>query len=148
MRSLQALVVATMGACISAPLAADTPITFHSPSGNIVCYKAGVAGISCLIFEQDWSDAQLAAFQTDYDGECPVDQTLGIDLPVKDRPRLINHCHGDVFWWTDNQFVLHYGFSLQNSEFNCTSEQVGMTCRNRLGHGFTLAHAKYTILSP
>lgn len=144
----QAIIAAAMMAVFFVPLAARAEIAFSSPSGNIICYRPEAAAISCLILDRNWSDDQLAALQSDHDGECPVDRTAAIALPANGPPRLIEHCHGDAFWWTENQFVLPYGFSVQNSEFNCTSEKSGMTCRNRLGHGFTMARAQYRILSP
>ena len=147
-RILQAFIATGMGACIFTPLAAETPVAFSSPSERIFCYTSDEAALICLMFDQNWSEAQLYALQPDDHGECNLDQTPAFELPAEGPPRLYKYCHGDVFWPAEHKFVLPYGYSLQNGEFSCQSETNGMTCHNRSGHGFSMARAAYEIHSP
>ena len=145
---LQAVIATVMGACVFTPLAAETPVAFGSPSGRIFRYTSDKAALICLMFDQNWSEAQLYSLRPDGHGECNLDQTPAFELPADGPPRLYKYCHGDVFWPAEHKFVLPYGYSLQNGEFSCLSEKSGMTCRNRSVHGFSMARAAYVIHSP
>lgn len=135
-------------ACLFLSLPAYAQATFDSPSGNIICYPTETTAVTCIIFENDWSESQQGGLAFEDEEECGLDLTPVFELPVQGPPNIFMSCHGDAFWPTENRFVLPYGYSLHGPGFRCASEKAGMNCRNRQGHGFAIARARYRILTP
>lgn len=124
-------------------LSAETSARMISPSGNIACGfgRADIANpatavwVSCQARNADWhmTDPPLCAHGA-----------LGdeADLATGGSPSL--GCHTDTIFGADLP-VLAYGASVRYSDLSCTAANTGITCRNGVGHGFTVSVQTYAF---
>ena len=56
-------------------------------------------------------------------------------------------CAGDAgpFSNPTGAHTVRYGTTWHGGPFTCTSSRAGMTCRNRGGHGFYIAHRHWRL---
>jgi len=105
---------------------------FLSPSRNIGC-TVSHTGARCDIREHSWKDPpKPASCEFDWGGNLHVNRT---------GPGAIGCVSDSAAGGTQ---ILAYGTYIQRKAFRCTSESVGMTCKNnRNGHGFFVSREKY-----
>lgn len=119
------------------PAAADDFIFFRSPTGNI----------ACMIVSGDWNGARCDLMQLtmSYPRRPPdCDLEWGRSFEVSATGFGTPACVGDTVA-DPGALVLGYGKSISLGAVTCTSEQTGMTCLNRQGHGFTVARARQRV---
>ncbi len=64
---------------------------------------------------------------------CEFDYGIGFEMGRKGRARAV--CASDSVY-TPKGRTLGYGSTWKRGGFVCTSKQVGLRCRNLVGHGF------------
>jgi hypothetical protein len=107
---------------------------FESPSHNIGCVMFE-QGARCDILHHSWPlPKKPKSCEFDYGGS----------VFIGDRGR------GEYGCVSDSAFragpVLPYGESLRKGRFRCTSEEVGVRCRNlRTHHGFLLSRQRVRL---
>ena len=119
-------------------LAADGERAFRSPTGNIHCLMENTTdahGVRCDLVEATVSYRKRPA-------DCDLDYGKAFYLDALGRGEVA--CHGDTII-DPRAPVLDYGRSIEMGRVRCTSERSGMTCRNDIGHGFTIARAKQHV---
>lgn len=103
---------------------------FRSPSGNIGCYVDS-KGARCDIEDRDFQVPSKPA-------SCPLVWGQGVEVDTGRVAAFV--CASDST--LNDGTVLAYGTSIQVGDFECDSEQTGMSCRNtKTAHGFTLSKA-------
>ncbi len=109
--------------------------SFVSPTGNITCTLSEDNGVSCHVFEHEWTlDAPT-------DTDCQED--WGDNIGLTDGG--VNFgCYSDIYWDLDAD-TLPYGSAIEVGDFDCRSERSGVSCFNSTGAGFTVAQASYDI---
>jgi hypothetical protein len=121
------------------PAAAQDQAQFRSPTGNIHCFMfAGDGdwwGARCDILEATRSFAVPPA-------DCDLDWGHAFEVPARGAAGPV--CAGDTVA-DPGAPVLGYGRSVSIGGVICTSEQTGMTCQNRQGHGFSLSRARQRV---
>ena len=118
--------------------AAETIVSFNSPSKNIGCTVGSSFGARCDIRHKDWSRGPRPK-------GCPtiVDWGQGLIVGKSGKGHIV--CAGDTAF-DPNGATLAYGKSRTVGRFKCTSRTSGMTCKNtRNGHGFFLSKQKYRL---
>ena len=110
--------------------------SFHTPSGNIGCMAGNFEGtweLRCDISGgvQEWRGGRQQ--------DCDLDSGDSIGLNATGRPYWV--CHGDTVMGMGP--VLGYGRSWSAGPFTCTSARTGVTCRNRVGRGFSMSRQGY-----
>ena len=107
---------------------------FEAPSGNIGCIMTE-QGARCDIIHHSWPlPKKPKSCEFDYGGS----------LFVGDKGRGVYGCVSDSAFGAGP--VLPYGESLRKGRFRCTSEEVGVRCRNvRNGHGFLLSRQRVRL---
>ncbi len=134
MACLAALLVA--GTASAAPRALHSR-TFRTPSKNISCayYPASVSGTA--VFRCDLLSGLKPRPRT----KCDVDWT-GASMGL--RGRAGPTCAGDTVY-DQRAPILAYGSTWSLAGLSCSSQQVGLTCRNRDGHGFFLSRQSWHV---
>ncbi|RFC63278.1 hypothetical protein DY251_20730 [Mesorhizobium denitrificans] len=119
----------------SAPAMAQD-ISFRSPTGNI----------HCMIFTGSYTGARcdLSQFKSSYKRPADCDLDFGYAFEVGAQGKGEPLCAGDTVK-DPKAVVLDYGHSVSAGGMTCTSAKTGMTCKNRAGHGFTVARAKQKV---
>lgn len=113
------------------PTEPPTPVSFTSPSGNIMC-NASAAFVSCYISEKNW--------EIDAPAGCDFDWGHEINI-LAGGGRAEYGCYSD-FSWNPGAPPLPYGESLTLGTLSCLSEETGMTCTEiQTGAEFTLSRA-------
>ncbi|HLX31640.1 MAG TPA: DUF6636 domain-containing protein [Gaiellaceae bacterium] len=112
---------------------ADKFTTFRTPSGNIGCiYSSGFeapASLRCDI------RSRLVP-QPKKPHDCPVNWGDSYDMEVTGKVFIT--CHGDTAI-DPKARALAYGERWSLGGFACLSRAIGLTCRNRSGHGFFMS---------
>lgn len=109
-------------------------VTFQMPSKNIGCgYLSGLgpAVLRCDI---------RSGLKPEPRSRCELDWTgisMGGGAP---RPT----CAGDTVF-TPGAPVLAYGTVWKRGGFTCLSSRIGLSCANRVGHGFFLAKERWQV---
>jgi Family of unknown function (DUF6636) len=107
---------------------------FESPSGNIGCIMTK-QGARCDIIHHSWPLPKKPK-------SCEFDYGGSLFIGVKGRGS--NGCVSDSAFGAGQ--VLPYGESIRKARFRCTSEEIGVRCRNlRNGHGFLLSRQRYRL---
>ena len=116
---------------------------FRTPSGNIVCGYTiapadGSASMECGIKSGLRPPPHMIHCQA---GD-PNDKRLSLTAKGRAMPVL---CAGDPgpFLVEQKARVLAYGRSWSGGGITCTSATTGLTCRNRVGHGFFLSRQSW-----
>lgn len=110
---------------------------FRTPTGNIGCAISD-EGARCDIGQRDWTAPRPAG--------CPAESDYGQGLAVDDEdgPGTVV-CAGDSVLDPSAQ-PLDYGNSISAGDFTCTSEQVGVTCRDDGDNrGFFISTQSYRL---
>ena len=109
-------------------------VTFQMPSKNIGCgYLSGLgpAVLRCDI---------RSGLKPEPRSRCELDWT-GISMGGgAARPT----CAGDTVF-TPGARVLAYGTVWKRGGFTCLSSRIGLSCANRVGHGFFLAKERWQV---
>ena len=113
---------------------------FRTPSGNIGCQywpadsAAGLAAsLRCDI---------RSGLRPEPSAVCELDW-VGVELSAKGRGHAM--CAGDTAF-VPTMRALAYGKSWRApTGITCTSRTEGLTCRNRLGHGFFLSRERWRV---
>ena len=106
---------------------------FQLPSRNIGCaYGTSPTYLRCDI---------RSGLKPAPRGKCDLDWT-GLQITPTGRARPT--CAGDTAL-LPNAPVLAYGRTWRRGGIACTSRRTGLRCRNRAGHGFTLARQAWRI---
>lgn len=129
-RSLVALAATALMFGAGASQAAATK-GFETPSRNIGCVLFA-QGARCDIRKHSWPTPKRPKW-------CEFD--YGNSLFINEKGRGAYGCVSDSA--LDAGPVLPYGESIRKGRFECTSEEVGVTCVNRRnGHGFFLSRQR------
>lgn len=129
-----------LAALATTPAQADV-FLFQSPSGNIQC-SAG----------QDFGDASDVVCEIiDRHGPAAAPRPAGCTGPwghhfsMAGRGPVTMTCGAPAGGDTSGIGVAPYGETGRWGDIACTSERVGLTCRNADGHGFFLSRARQTV---
>lgn len=127
-------------------VAQDTPGTgalneevfFQTPSGNIRCTIVSDLGgfVRCDM-------RQLTPTYTQRPDDCDLDWGTAFGIANDGNSGEVI-CHGDTLFGAD-AMKLEYGKMLEVGGFECLAEKTGLTCKNALGHGFTLSKARQKV---
>lgn len=131
MRTLQLFTIAIVLAAFGvAPARSDTIVFFKTPSGNIGCI-ADDAQLRCDI------RSGLHHPHLPPRGSCSTEVDFGQGLWIAPTGPTHIVCAGDTALDPQARAV-PYGTTFVHGAFRCRSESIGLTCRNRSGHGFFL----------
>jgi hypothetical protein len=121
--------------------------SFKTPSANIVCdysvqigSRASESSVGCVIKSGLRPAPPRRPCQ---DGGYAGDRVyVGVTGRVEVPP-----CAGDPgpYVNVERARVLGYGSTWSGGGFRCTSAEVGLTCRNKSGHGFFLSRERWRI---
>jgi hypothetical protein len=70
---------------------------------------------------------------------CDLDWAYGLEMTAVSRPQTL--CAGDTALAQGP--ILSYGATLKLEGFTCLSQQIGLRCTNRAGHGFFLSRQRW-----
>jgi len=123
----------------ASPCAAQDYILFKSPSGNILCG----------IFDDDYPGARcdirsLTPSFTRRPADCDLEWGSSFWIGADARRGEVA-CVGDIVGSADEAQVLNYGRILSFGSITCISEEIGVSCTNDEGHGFTIAKARQQL---
>ena len=111
-------------------------VQFTMPSGNIGCTMQSDGGVvRCDIRQRDWAPpAKPADCEYEFGQVLILGRTAGFvcasDTALIGAP------------------VLPYGSTIRQGEYECRSDEVGVTCTNlESGHGFLLSAAEYRLFT-
>jgi hypothetical protein len=110
------------------------PPAFQTPSGNIHC-RFGAGTLRCDVAEHSYAVPPRPR-------DCPQDWGGSITLRAQGEAALL--CAGDTVR-DDEAFVLGYGADWLGPGINCDSEESGIRCANRAGHGFQVSRTKLEL---
>jgi hypothetical protein len=144
-----ALLISTVVAILAAPAAASpssagrTLPGFRSPTGNIKCYynPKGLTsrGFSPVVrCSLDHADYGMTLQR-----RCSVGDWHGWTLTPRLRPLLF--CPAGATADHPQYRTLDYGKERQLGQFVCSSRTIGVTCRNRAGHGLFVSRQNYRV---
>jgi TPR repeat protein len=102
---------------------------FRMPSGRIVCMADG-SGIRCD-FSADTLSFPLSS------SSCPMGGNYGDAFYLQQNGKAGPQCHTDTILG-ESLPTLSYGSTWTNNNITCTSQSTGLTCKNSLGHGFSI----------
>jgi hypothetical protein len=136
----------SIGASTSAFASSAPAGYFKTPSGNIVCYHApgrvdmSTAFVACGIKSKLRPPPPRKPC---VDGGYAGDR---ITLMERGRPS-VPACAGDPGALVGERAarVLAYGRTWRGDGLRCSSAFTGLTCRNRIGHGFFLSRERYRL---
>lgn len=117
-------------------LAADGPVAFQSPSGNVHCV------IDTPSATEQVAACELRAFTgpaPPKPADCELDWVPGASLDGKGRVALFA-CQGDTIQ-DPRAPKLDYGKSIRSGAITCSSATAGITCRHDSGGGFLVSRA-------
>jgi len=140
------LLFAFLAALVAAPAASTTVLPgIRSPSGNIMCLAlpGPPADLWCNIEKSNYSKRLIAYCAQPRIG---VDW-VGFSLGVKSKGSIA--CSGGAMYDSGTQHphvvALPYGKTWRSGAFTCLSQSVGVTCRNRAGHGLFVSRQSYRV---
>jgi hypothetical protein len=109
---------------------------FRTPSGNIGCvYGSAEAGFRTQL-RCDIRSGLLP--RPPRPARCDLEYGDSYELRRTGRASLV--CHGDTVF-DPRARVLAYGAVWSRDGFRCSSQEAGLRCTNRSGHGFFLSRA-------
>jgi hypothetical protein len=112
---------------------------FRSPTGNIHCQFFAMDGDETIRCDL----RQVSNRSLPRPRDCDLEWGQAFEISGR-ATRGTPLCYGDTV--QDERLpVLPYGQRWQRSGLACLSEQIGVTCRNARGHGFTLSRAKQSV---
>ncbi len=117
----------------SAP-AAETYVSFQSPSGNAHCTISTEPG------EVSFASCELREFTGKIPkrpADCDLDWVPGASVDAKGRVSVFG-CQGDTDVNPSNP-KLAYGKSMKSGPYTCTSATSGITCKVKSGRGFLVS---------
>ena len=133
-------------ALVAVPASSATVLPgFRSPSGNIRCLAAPgpPAYLWCSIGKADYAK-KLTAY-------C-AQPRIGVDwagFTLGARSKGSVACSGGTMYDPATQHLhvitLAYGKTWRSGAFTCLSQSVGVTCRNRAGHGLFVSRQSYRV---
>jgi len=130
------LVSLAVGAALADACIAQEPgLAFRTPSNNIHCQadppiNPGEATVlRCDVMQRDNPDPPRPK-------DCEYDWGIAFYVEDRDAPAQ-RMCAGDTV--KGEAPVLGYGETWSGLGFTCGSQRDGLTCRNGMGHGFTLS---------
>lgn len=105
--------------------------SFVTPSGNISGVLSEAGGVSCIVFEHDWTIDVPTESGCEFDwgdevGLGPEGVTFG--------------CYSDVFWDTEAESA-GYGTAVTVGDYTCSIAETGVTCENENGNGFSVSRS-------
>jgi hypothetical protein len=133
------LVVSCLAAGSGLAQASAETFFFRTPSNNIHCAYDdydGRAEVRCDI-------QSFKPGATPRPADCDLEWGDSFAIGEDDRIGVML-CHGDTVIMPDAE-VLPYGSSWSEGGLSCLSETSGLTCRNAMGHGFSLSRAKQRV---
>jgi hypothetical protein len=135
-RSLRSLPAVLAGAALLAwaPAASASLVAFRTPSGNIGCI-GDATYLRCDIRSTTVPSPPRPR-------SCDLDYGDAFGMAPRSRARRI--CHGDTALGAGP--VLPYGRARRIGPFRCASQAIGLTCRNRAGHGWFLSREKIRLV--
>jgi len=153
MKALQVTLVCALSSAVScgAVLAQDA-LFFSAPSKNINCvydrndYNNGQPYVRCDIGQFTPSLTVVppqSAEEIEVMGKCTLPKMRAFVIG-KNAQASSTYCPTDAPIG-ERQTVIPYSNSWQYDGFTCISETSGMTCRNNLGHGFSLSRASQKL---
>lgn len=140
MKKLIVTVASTLFAstALSPALAQDG---FRSPSGNIHCQFFAGASASDTTIRCDLRQISNRPLPRPRDCDLDWGQAFEISVLAKRGTPL---CYGDTV--QDNRLpVLPYGQTWQRGDLICSSNEIGVICRNSLRHGFSISRASQSV---
>jgi hypothetical protein len=133
-RSLRSLLLAGAALLTIAPVASASFVHFRTPSGNIGCI-GDAASLRCDIRSTTVPLPRRPR-------GCDLDYGDAFAMTPRGRARRI--CHGDTA--LAGRSVLAYGRARRIGPFRCVSRTAGLSCRNRVGHGWFLSRERIALL--
>jgi hypothetical protein len=134
--SVTAFVCAVALTALAATAGASTSkiAFFRTPSGNIGCiaYTGPTAPRCDIKSGLRPNPVRPKSCHLDY----------GDSLSMSPTGRSVFVCHGDTVF-DPKAKVLAYGKAFTFGPFRCTSQSVGLTCRNHAGHGWFISRQSY-----
>jgi hypothetical protein len=120
--------------------------SFKTPSRNIVCGYGiapdGTASMECGIKSGLEPPPHMIHCQA---GD-PNDKRVGLTDTGRARPVLCAGDPGPLLPVIEARaIVLRYGKRIRIGRITCSSAITGLTCRNRIGHGFFLSRASWRM---
>ncbi len=153
MKALQVSLVCSLVSSVSCGAAqAQDALFFSAPSKNINCVydrnddNKGQPYLRCDIGQFTPSLTvvpQQSAEEIEVMGKCTLPKMRAFVIG-KNAPTTSTYCPTDAPIG-ERQTVIPYGSTWQYDGFTCISETSGMTCRNNLGHGFSLSRASQKL---
>jgi hypothetical protein len=138
-RSPSAILILALGfASTCQPAFADS-FNFKTPSDNIYCayddYN-GTAEVRCDIRDYTSTMGKMPA-------DCDLDWGDSFVIAASDRRGSVL-CHGDTVI-SEQAKTLGYGNVWKDNGITCMSQESGLTCINRKGHGFSLSKKEQRV---
>jgi hypothetical protein len=138
---LHVVIIIALTCCLAAATqAGDEPLSFRTPSGNILCGFRDVEGeqaIRCDIIKRK-DPTPLLPMPAD----CDADWGNMFVIGGTGQARL--ECAGDLAADPSSP-QLDYGNVTKQYGITCLSDKAGLTCINGEGHGFILSRAKQEL---
>ena len=136
-RSIAIAAGLAVGLCSTAASAEEA--YFRTPSKNISCAYSdddGKPEVRCDIRSFTPTSGSRPA-------DCELDWGDAFAIGARDAVGSII-CHGDTVI-SDQAKTLGYGNVWKGNGITCMSQETGLTCTNRKGHGFSLSRKKQGI---
>lgn len=130
------IVPALVAAAVPVVAHAAPPTNFRTPSGNIGCdMRPGET--RCDIVRYTYTPPRRPM-------SCDLEWGDSVRIGARGLPRFV--CHGDtVLPPPGARHRVPYGTTVRRGGIRCTVARTGVTCRNRAGHGFTLARERVRL---
>jgi hypothetical protein len=125
--------VALLAVLLASTAQAGTFEGFQTPSGNIRCMFDDTDDTPYVRCDVKFNEVQTPRRPRD----CDLDWGGAFAVDAHRAERV---CHGDTL--THEEFpVLPYGATWRGAGITCVSEPSGLTCSNKVGHGFHLSRS-------
>jgi hypothetical protein len=112
---------------------------FQTPSGNIFCngHVTGSGGLGCTIVSKSGTPPMVKP------NSCSG--YWGHEFKLGGNGNASMTCRASAPSQADYTDIAPYGESAEFGNITCTSERTGLSCRNKLGHGFFLSRSSQQI---
>jgi len=114
---------------LAQPAFQPPPDRFQTPSGNVHC-QWGAGTLRCVVEATRTPPAQAARCSPAWRGVLALSVEGGAEAPCAAAPQT-----------SEEDFVLGYGARWEGPGITCRSEESGLRCTNRAGHGFQAARS-------
>lgn len=115
------------------PSLQSPPAAFQTPSGNVHCLWHGDL-LRCDVLERSYAPPPVQ--------DCPGGWRGNLGLRAAGGPMLM--C-GVASVRDDEAFVLFYGARWLGPGITCDSDEAGLRCTNRAGHGFQASRGRLAL---